>query len=87
MFVYLLIFTTKSVKIALITAVIFTIPSLGKLMPNAKWWRFPLLILLLGVLSVGLWQLCSWVPPAALRLTDITLSHQLIGLTKFTVTE
>ena len=69
--------TSQSLEIALITAIIFTIPSLGNLMPNAKWWRFPLLVLLLGVLSAGLWQLRSWVPPAALRLTDITLSHQV----------
>ncbi|MCO4785030.1 MAG: DUF2914 domain-containing protein [Marinomonas atlantica] len=69
--------TSQSVKIALITAVIFTLPSLGNLMLNARWWRFPILILLLCVLSVGLWQLRSLVPPAALRLTGITISHDV----------
>lgn len=69
--------TSQSFEIALITAVIFTIPSLGNLMPNAKWWRFPLLVLLLGALSAGLWQLRSFVPPAALRLTDMSMSYQL----------
>lgn len=69
--------TSQSVKIALITSVICTLPSLGNLMPNARWWRFPLLVLLLSALSAGLWQLRSWVPPAALRLTDITVSHQV----------
>ncbi|EWS96985.1 DUF2914 domain-containing protein [Pseudoalteromonas sp. SCSIO 43095] len=69
--------TSQSIEIALITAIIFTIPSLGNLMPNARWWRFPLLVVLLSALSVGLWQLRSWVPPAALRLTDITLSHEV----------
>lgn len=69
--------TSESVKIALITAIIFTTPSLGNLMPNAKWWRFPILIVMLSVLSAGLWQLRSWVPPAALRLTDITISQKV----------
>jgi len=69
--------TSESLIIALITAIICTLPSLGNLMPNARWWRFPLLVLLLSALSVGLWQLRSWVPPAALRLTDMTLSHQM----------
>ncbi|MCQ8876424.1 DUF2914 domain-containing protein [Pseudoalteromonas shioyasakiensis] len=69
--------TSESLGIALITAIMCTLPSLGNLMPNARWWRFPLLVLLLGVLSAGLWQLRSWVPPAALRLTDIRLSHEV----------
>ncbi|MGS0535381.1 DUF5924 family protein [Pseudoalteromonas sp. SaAl2] len=69
--------TSESLTIALITSVICTLPSLGNLMPNARWWRFPLLVLLLSALSAGLWQLRSWVPPAALRLTDITLSHEV----------
>ncbi|MFY8325892.1 DUF5924 family protein [Pseudoalteromonas sp. ZZD1] len=69
--------TSESLTIALITSVICTLPSLGNLMPNARWWRFPLLVLLLSALSAGLWQLRSWVPPAALRLTDIALSHEV----------
>lgn len=69
--------TSQSLTIALITSVICTLPSLGNLMPNARWWRFPLLVLLLSALSAGLWQLRSWVPPAALRLTDITVSHEV----------
>ena len=69
--------TSQSFEIALITAVILTFPRLGNLMPNAKWWRFPLLVLLLCALSAGLWQLRSFVPPAALRLTDMSMSYQL----------
>ena len=69
--------TSQSFEIALITAVILTVPSLGNLMPNAKWWRFPLLVLLLCTLGAGLWQLRSFVPPAALRLTDMSMSYQL----------
>ncbi|MBM6550708.1 DUF5924 family protein [Marinomonas ostreistagni] len=69
--------TSESVKIALIIATIFTIPSLKNLMLNAKWWHFPILIIVLCALSAALWQLRSWVPPAALRLTDITISHDV----------
>ena len=69
--------TSESVKVALITSIIFTLPSLKNLMLNARWWRFPILIVILCALSAGLWQLRSWVPPAALRLTDITISHDV----------
>ena len=69
--------TSQSVKIALITAIIFTLPSLKNLMLNARWWRFPILVVILCALSFGLWQLRSWIPPAALRLTDITISHDV----------
>jgi hypothetical protein len=69
--------TSQSLAAALITAIILTIPSLGDLMPNGRWWRLPLLVLMLCVLSGGLWLLRSWVPPAALRLTGITLSHEV----------
>jgi glycopeptide antibiotics resistance protein len=67
--------TNQSLAIALSCAIIFTLPSLSNLMPNVRWWRFPVLIALLCILSAGVWQLRSWVPPAALRLTDITVSH------------
>ncbi|MBR8845040.1 MULTISPECIES: DUF5924 family protein [Pseudoalteromonas] len=69
--------TDQSIQIALVTAIILTLPSLGNVMPHARWWRFPLLALLLSALSAGLWQLRSWVPPAALRLTDITLAYEV----------
>lgn len=69
--------TSQSLAAALIAAIVLTIPSLGNLMQNGRWWRLPVSILLLCVLSAGLWQLRSWVPPAALRLTGITLSHEV----------
>lgn len=69
--------TSQSLVIALITAVIVTLPSLNNLMPNARWWRFPILVLILCAFSASVWQLRSFVPPAALRLTDITLAHEV----------
>jgi hypothetical protein len=69
--------TSQSLAAALSIAVLLSLPSLGALMPNGNWWRLPLIILILAGLSAGLWQLRSFVPPAALRLTDITLSDQV----------
>lgn len=69
--------TSQSLATALITAVLLTIPSLGQLVVNGHWWRLPLLVFMLCVFSGGLWLMPSWLPPAALRLTGITLSHQV----------
>ncbi|MDC9511791.1 DUF5924 family protein [Pseudoalteromonas sp. CST5] len=69
--------TSQSLAIALVTSVLITLPSLTNLMPDARWWRFPILVLILCVISAGVWQLRSFVPPAALRLTDITLAHKV----------
>lgn len=69
--------TSQSLAAALIIAIALTIPSLDSLMPNVRWWRLPLLLIVLGSLSAGIWQLRSWVPPAALRLTGVTLSHEV----------
>lgn len=69
--------TSQSMAAALAIAVLLSLPSLGAIMPGGRWWRVPLLLCLLSVLSAGLWQLRSWVPPAALRLNSITLSHDI----------
>jgi hypothetical protein len=68
--------TSQSLAAALAIAVLLSLPALGALLPGGRWWRVPLL-LLLSALSAGLWQLRSWVPPAALRLNAITLSHDV----------
>tara|TARA_R100000306_G_C4381795_1_gene145415 strand:- start:4158 stop:5195 length:1038 start_codon:yes stop_codon:yes gene_type:complete len=69
--------TAQSLQLALVVALLFSLPSLRELLPTEGWWRLPLLILMLIALAAGLWQARSWVPPAALRLTDMTLSQQL----------
>jgi hypothetical protein len=58
-------------------ALLFSLPSLGRLLPGGRWWRLPLLSLMLITLAAGLWQARSWVPPANLRLIGITLSQQI----------
>jgi hypothetical protein len=69
--------TSQSLAAALSIACVLSLPSLGALMPNGHWWRLPIMVLLLGALSAGLWQLRSFVPPAALRLTDIMLTDEV----------
>jgi glycopeptide antibiotics resistance protein len=69
--------TSQSIAAALSIAITLSLPSLGGIMPNARWWRLPCLVLLLAALSAGVWQLRSFIPPAALRLTGITLSHDI----------
>ena len=69
--------TTQSLALALLMALLFSLPSLGPLLLNDRWWRRPLLVLMLIVLAAGLWQGRSFVPPATLRLVEISLSQQI----------
>lgn len=69
--------TSQSLATALICAAAFSLPALGRLLPNGRWWRLPCLLLLLGALGLLLWQLRSAIPAAALRLTSISLTQQL----------
>ncbi|MDO6526332.1 DUF5924 family protein [Motilimonas sp. 1_MG-2023] len=69
--------TSQSLSTALLVTIVVTIPSIGIFMANGHWWRFPFIISLLCILSLVVWMLPSFIPPAALRLTAITLSHEL----------
>jgi hypothetical protein len=69
--------SSQSLAAALSVAILLSLPSMGTLVPDGYWWRMPVLIVLLGSLSAGLWQLRSFVPPAALRMTSVTLSHDV----------
>jgi hypothetical protein len=73
----LLINTEQSLQLALIMALIFTIPSLWSGVPSGQWWRMPLRFVALIVLGAGLWQARILIPPAVLELNGITLSHQV----------
>ncbi|GAB6081483.1 DUF5924 family protein [Desulfuromonas carbonis] len=69
--------TGESLVLALVLAFLFSLPSLGRLLPFDRWWRLPLLALLLVVLAAGLWQARVWIPPATLRLVAIELTRQV----------
>jgi len=63
--------------LALIMASLFSLPSLVHVLQFKRWWRVPLLLLMLSVVAGVLWQMRSWIPPAALRMTDIIVSQQI----------
>lgn len=69
--------TAQSLALALLMSILFSLPSLLHLVTSQRWWRLPLMAVMLVALGAGLWQARSWVPPAALRLTGITLSQQI----------
>jgi hypothetical protein len=69
--------TQQSLIAAIIAALVFSLPSLDRILPPARWWRLPLLLIMLVVIALVLWQLRSWIPPAGMRLTDINISHQV----------
>lgn len=69
--------TRQSLALALLMALLFSLPSLRGLLPNDRWWRRPLLALMLMALAAGLWQARSWVPPATLRLIEISLAQRI----------
>ena len=69
--------TGQSLAFALIASLLFSLPSLVKFVANGRWWRRPLMTLMLAALAAGLWQVPSLVPPAALRLTEFNLVQQV----------
>ena len=69
--------TDESLWWALGLALLLSLPSLGGLLPNHQWWRVPVLLLMLTAMVAGTWMMRAWIPPAALRLTGITLSQQM----------
>lgn len=69
--------TSQSLQVALAAAVLLSLPALGPALPSGRWWRIPLLLVLLTALGAGVWLLRSYIPPAALRLSVITLSHHV----------
>lgn len=77
-----LLTTAQSLGLALIIAILFSLPSLMQVVQFNRWWRFPVLLLMLILMAAVLWQTRSWVPPAALRLTDMTVSQHIDRDTK-----
>ncbi|WP_213997087.1 DUF5924 family protein [Arsukibacterium sp.] len=69
--------TQQSLIAAIIAAMLFSLPSMIRVLPPGRWWRLPMLMGMLCLMAVTLWQLRSWVPPAGIRLTDIAISHQV----------
>ncbi|MCX4189843.1 DUF5924 family protein [Methylophaga sp. OBS3] len=69
--------TTQSIAWALLTVIALSLPSLVRVFQYRRWWRLPALLLMLSVLAGALWQARGWIPPASLRLTEMSLSQEV----------
>ncbi|TDV59828.1 DUF5924 family protein [Pseudomonas sp. LP_7_YM] len=66
--------TAESYKLALVTAMVLSIPSLASSFPITNWKRGVGLIFLTLAIGGAGWLLRSWVPPATLWLTEVAVS-------------
>jgi len=69
--------TSQSFKLALVTAMLLSFPSLASSFPIQHWRRGVMLVVLTLAVGASGWLLRSWVPPATLWLTDVAVSTQL----------
>lgn len=69
--------TTQSYAIAVVAMLTFALPSIWSLLPSQAWYRWVLLLLVLGAFGGGLWLLRIWVPPATLWLTEMAVTPSL----------
>ncbi|WP_166364589.1 DUF5924 family protein [Pseudomonas akapageensis] len=69
--------TSQSFKLALITAMLLSFPSLASSFPIAHWRRGVMLVVMTLAVGAGGWLLRSWVPPATLWLTEVAVSTEM----------
>ena len=69
--------TSQSFKLALVTAMLLSFPSLASSFPIQHWRRGIMLVVLTLAVGASGWMLRSWVPPATLWMTDVAVSTQL----------
>lgn len=70
--------TSQSYRLATVVAVLLSFPSLAQTLPLGRWWRLPILILLMVALGLLVYVAHKAIPPAPLRLTDTAISNQII---------
>ncbi|MBZ2189050.1 DUF2914 domain-containing protein [Alcanivorax sp. JB21] len=71
--------TSQSYALAIGITLVLSFPSLSQTVPLRRWWRAPLLALMLTSLGVTLWAAQLWVPPATLRLTEVAITTEMDG--------
>ncbi|MEG1343680.1 MAG: DUF5924 family protein, partial [Pseudomonas sp.] len=69
--------TSQSFKLALVTAMLLSFPSLASSFPIQHWRRGVMLVVLTLAVGASGWLLRSWVPPATLWMTEVAVSTQL----------
>jgi len=71
--------TAQSFKLALITAMALSFPSLASSFPVNSWRRGVALVLVTLSVGAGGWLLRSWVPPATLWMTEVAVSTEVLN--------
>ena len=74
--------TAQSYQLAMAITLLLSFPSLSQTVPLQSLWRVPLLGLMLLGLGATMWLAQLWVPPATLRLTDMTVSTEVDRATR-----
>jgi len=69
--------TSQSFKLALVTAMALSFPSLASSFPISDWRRGIALVVLTLAVGGGGWLLRSWVPPATLWMTEVAVSTEV----------
>lgn len=69
--------TPNSYLFALIIAVILSLPGIIREMPPSWWQRIAIVILFISLISVIGVLARPWIPPSALRLTQVAITHHI----------
>lgn len=69
--------TSESFVVALLVALLLTLPSLKAMLPQGWFWRIPALSLLLIGLASATWQLRAYVPGVPLRLAEVFVTDRV----------
>ncbi|MFQ6576257.1 DUF5924 family protein [Pseudomonas sp. UM16] len=69
--------TSQSFKLALVIAMLLSLPSLASSFPINHWRRAVMLVVVTLAVGASGWMLRSWVPPATLWLTEVAVSTQV----------
>lgn len=69
--------TAESYRLALATALVIALPSLGGVLLIQRWWRWLALAGLILALGAGGWLARPWIPPATLWLTEVAVTDEL----------
>ena len=74
--------TAQSYQLAAGITLLLSFPSLSQTVPLQSLWRVPLLALMLLSLGATMWAAQLWIPPATLRLTDMSVCTELDRATR-----
>ncbi|AJD46472.1 hypothetical protein S7S_00240 [Isoalcanivorax pacificus W11-5] len=69
--------TAESYKLATLITAVLSFPSLAQTVPLGRWWRAPLVGLMMLSLGALVYLVHTWIPPATLRLTEVAVTTEL----------